>query len=158
MLAAVEGGPGDEAGVLALQEERLGLAVLEAEDLAVAADVELTLQVKKNDVSIPVPMNIPASPKIAGPAAILVHVRHPSNSPTSSSNVPAIAAGVKNNPSCPYLARVDPLSGERVVVGPHFVGGRAGTFCWVLGVWRWDRVAGDEEFPGVVISGCVRDE
>ena len=43
VLAAVEGGPGDEAGVLALEEERLRLAVLETEDLAVATDVELTL-------------------------------------------------------------------------------------------------------------------
>ena len=43
MLAAEEDGPCDAAGVLALQEERLGLALLEAEDLAVATDVELTL-------------------------------------------------------------------------------------------------------------------
>jgi len=43
VLSAVEDGPGDTAGVLALKEERLGLAVLEAEDLAVATDVELTL-------------------------------------------------------------------------------------------------------------------
>lgn len=43
VLSAVENSPGDAAGVLALQEERLGLAVLEPEDLAVAADVEFTL-------------------------------------------------------------------------------------------------------------------
>lgn len=43
MLAAVEDGPGDAAGVLSLQEERLGLAVLESEDLAVATDIDLTL-------------------------------------------------------------------------------------------------------------------
>lgn len=43
MLATEEDGPCDTAGVLALQEERLGLALLEAEDLAVATDVELTL-------------------------------------------------------------------------------------------------------------------
>jgi hypothetical protein len=41
--AAVENGPGYSAGVLALQEKRLGLAILESEDLAVAADVELAL-------------------------------------------------------------------------------------------------------------------
>ena len=46
VLSAVEDGPGDAAGVLSLQEERLRLAVLESEDLAVAADVELTLQGK----------------------------------------------------------------------------------------------------------------
>ena len=43
VLAAEKDGPGDAAGVLALQEERLGLAVLEAEDLAVATDVDFTL-------------------------------------------------------------------------------------------------------------------
>ena len=30
-----------------------------------------------------------------------------------------------------------------------------GTFCWVLGL-AMDRVRSGEEFPGVVISGCVR--
>lgn len=35
--------PGDAAGVLALEEERFGFAVLEAEDFAVAADEELAL-------------------------------------------------------------------------------------------------------------------
>lgn len=44
VLAAVEDGPRDATGVLSLQEERLRLAVLESEDLAVATDVELTLQ------------------------------------------------------------------------------------------------------------------
>lgn len=43
VLAAVEGRPGYETGVLPLQEERLGLAALETEDLAVATDVDLTL-------------------------------------------------------------------------------------------------------------------
>jgi hypothetical protein len=43
VLPPVENGPGNAAGVLALEEERLGLAVLEAEDLAVATDVQLTL-------------------------------------------------------------------------------------------------------------------
>ena len=44
VLSPVEDGPGDAAGVLALQEERLGFAILESEDLAVATDVELTLR------------------------------------------------------------------------------------------------------------------
>lgn len=43
VLPAVEDGPGNTAGVLALKEERLGLAILEAENLAVATDVQLTL-------------------------------------------------------------------------------------------------------------------
>lgn len=38
-----EDGPGDLSRVLALVEERLGLAAVEAESLAVAADVQLTL-------------------------------------------------------------------------------------------------------------------
>lgn len=44
MRSSVEGGPVDLAGILALEEEGLGLAVLEAKDLAVATDVELSLQ------------------------------------------------------------------------------------------------------------------
>ena len=43
MLSAVKDGPGDLAGILALEEKRLGLAVLETEDLAVTTDVELAL-------------------------------------------------------------------------------------------------------------------
>ena len=43
MLPPEQDGPRDATGVLALQEEGLGFAVLEAEDLAVAADVEFTL-------------------------------------------------------------------------------------------------------------------
>jgi hypothetical protein len=42
-LATAENSPCDLAGVLALEEERLGLAVLETEDLAVRADEELAL-------------------------------------------------------------------------------------------------------------------
>jgi hypothetical protein len=40
---SVQRSPGYSAGVLALQEEGLGFAILEAEDLAVTADVELAL-------------------------------------------------------------------------------------------------------------------
>jgi hypothetical protein len=43
VLSAVKDGPGDLAGVLALEEERFGLAVLETEDLAVTTNVELAL-------------------------------------------------------------------------------------------------------------------
>jgi hypothetical protein len=43
VLPPEERRPGDPTRVLALQEETLGLAVLESEDLAVAADVELAL-------------------------------------------------------------------------------------------------------------------
>jgi hypothetical protein len=44
VLSSVEHRPRDSTGVLALEEERLGLAILESEDLAVATDVELTLR------------------------------------------------------------------------------------------------------------------
>jgi hypothetical protein len=43
VLATEENSPCDAAGVLALQEEGLGLSVLETEDLGVTADEELTL-------------------------------------------------------------------------------------------------------------------
>lgn len=43
MLTAIESCPCDAAGVLALEKEGFGFAVLEAKDLAVAADVEFTL-------------------------------------------------------------------------------------------------------------------
>lgn len=43
VLATVKDGPGNSARVLALKEEGLGLSILEAEDLAVATDVQLTL-------------------------------------------------------------------------------------------------------------------
>ena len=46
VLAAVQGGPGYPARVLALEEEGLGLSILEAEDLAVATDVQFTLYFK----------------------------------------------------------------------------------------------------------------
>ncbi len=43
MLPSIQHRPRDTPRVLPLQEERLGFAILEAEDLAVAADVEFTL-------------------------------------------------------------------------------------------------------------------
>lgn len=47
VLATVEDSPSYPARVLALKEERLGLAILEAEDLAVTTDVQLTLLTPK---------------------------------------------------------------------------------------------------------------
>lgn len=43
MLSSEEDRPCDPAGILALKEEGFGLAVLEAEDLAITADVKLAL-------------------------------------------------------------------------------------------------------------------
>ena len=47
MLASEEHCPCDAAGVLALEEQRFGFAVYEAEDLAVTTDVELALLLMK---------------------------------------------------------------------------------------------------------------
>lgn len=55
MLATVQDGPGNATRVLALEEERLGLAVLESEDLGVATDVELTLQQSQCQRFVPLP-------------------------------------------------------------------------------------------------------
>jgi len=43
VLAAEENSPGNPSGVLALEEERLGLPVHEAEDLGVTTNKELSL-------------------------------------------------------------------------------------------------------------------
>lgn len=43
MLSSIQHRPRNTTRILSLQEERLGFAVLEAKDLAVAADVEFTL-------------------------------------------------------------------------------------------------------------------
>jgi len=41
--ASVKSGPGDLSWVLALEEKRLALSILETEDLGVTTDVELAL-------------------------------------------------------------------------------------------------------------------
>lgn len=43
MLSSEKNSPGNATGVLALEEEGFGLAILESEDLAVTTDVELAL-------------------------------------------------------------------------------------------------------------------
>ena len=52
VLATEEDSPGDAARVLSLQEQRLGLAILESEDLAVATDVKLTLQLQNRQQTV----------------------------------------------------------------------------------------------------------
>lgn len=84
VLAAVEDGPCDAAGVLALEEKRLGLAVLETEDLAVATDVELALNVENPSVlsscgiddpsAIPFPIIHSRLPPFSSLFAAKVHV------------------------------------------------------------------------------------
>jgi hypothetical protein len=48
VLSSEKNGPGDATGVLALEEKRLRLAILESEDLAVASDVEFTLYLEES--------------------------------------------------------------------------------------------------------------
>jgi hypothetical protein len=46
MLSPVQNSPSNSPRVFALEEEGFGLAILESEDLAVAADVQLTLHLE----------------------------------------------------------------------------------------------------------------
>lgn len=62
VLATVQDSPGNATGVLALEEEGLGFAVLETEDLGVSTDVELTLHFE-NRVSISVYLKVFAKKK-----------------------------------------------------------------------------------------------
>lgn len=55
VLPSVECRPRDLTRVLALEEERLGLAILESENLAVTADIELALYNPSAYASIDVP-------------------------------------------------------------------------------------------------------
>ena len=58
MLPPEQNRPGYPTRVLALQEERLGLAALEAEDLAVTTDVEGTLHETEMSASAPYPLMV----------------------------------------------------------------------------------------------------
>lgn len=58
VLATVQDGPGNATGVLALEEEGLGFAVLESEDLGVATDVELALQQSQCQRFVPLPLRL----------------------------------------------------------------------------------------------------
>ena len=51
MHSSEEHSPGYSTGVLALQEKRLGFAILESEDFAVTTDVEFALQPPQKDRS-----------------------------------------------------------------------------------------------------------
>lgn len=64
VLPAEENGPCDPAGVLALEEEGLGLSVLETEDLGVTADVELALY--HASAKLPISRLLPRPRRIPG--------------------------------------------------------------------------------------------
>lgn len=133
MLPPVEGGPRDLARVLALQEQRLGLAVLEAEDLAVTTDVELALCL---------PSALFCTCRCVSAACLQAfNGAWPSCLPVP--HVPRVRA-VRGNFDMgwggqlgrarggTHLARVDLLAGEGVVVGTH-VGG-VGGYLGLVGV------------------------
>ncbi len=112
MLSSVEDGPCDAAGVLSLQEQGLGFAILESEDFAVAADVEFTLQ--KGTVSITSLLHLDPPSQIKEPA-------DPPLSSFPSAPGLRIAIPTANTlGSQAYLSRVDSLARECIVVGSHF--------------------------------------
>ena len=109
MRPSVESGPVDLARVLALEEKGLGLAVLEAEDLAVTADVELALLIPSANVRLG--SGIPLSSATSS----LCHV-------AIAKCRPVAETGVTLRGCQTHLARVDLLTAEGIVVGTH-VGG-----------------------------------
>jgi hypothetical protein len=130
VLSSVKDGPGDAAGVLSLQEQRLRLALLEAEDLAVTTDKELTLLSKSSQSSIfKVFLKAKANHDPSSSARKLQHRRS--------------IEWHENIWDSAYLARVDSLTGECVVVGTHLV---ALSGLWRQGVvggpwiWRWQKL------------------
>lgn len=149
VLATVEDGPGDTAGVLALEEKRLGLAVLETEDLAVATDVQLTLTVSKKTcqhfchggpllfipplvcscrsiiISPSIAMSsVSRDPSISRPFAFAKSVPPPNPRPRTfptgfGPRSHFPAVNYFERAKKAYLSRVDPLAGEAIVVRSH---------------------------------------
>jgi hypothetical protein len=103
VLSSEKDSPCNATGVLALQEEGFGLAILESEDLAITTDVELALHTILSAtclLSNPIPKFLFCQPIQSFLAT--------SFSPLSS-----------RTGGCPYLSRVDLLAGEGIVVGTH---------------------------------------
>ena len=115
MLATVEDGPCDAAGVLALEEQGLRLAVLEAEDLAVATDIDLTL--KTNNPSA---LNLVPNCSSPSPNAVSLRTHQALSQVHPTKFRDRIGRGEQRQERA-YLAGVDPLAGEAVVVGSHLV-------------------------------------
>lgn len=109
MRPSVKSGPVNLARVLALEEKGLGLSVLEAEDLAVTTDVELALFMPSANVRPIVVFHHPPPGVRFVAVAIAVFGHLGANVVTWRGNIT-------------YLARVDLLTAEGIVVGTH-VGG-----------------------------------
>lgn len=110
MRPSVESGPVNLARVLALEEEGLGLAVLEAEDLAVTTDVELALYMPSANAQ-PIVVSHHPPPGLRFCCVARAECRH-----LAAANV-GTRSGIIT-----HLARVDLLTAEGIVVGTH-VGG-----------------------------------
>lgn len=100
MLSSEKDGPCNATGVLALEEERFGLAILESEDLAITADVELALQINASDFYAQISINLKSESSCHKLFLATIDVADLNRS---------------------YLSRVDLLAGEGVVVGTHIV-------------------------------------
>jgi len=99
--SSVEHSPGYSSRVLSLEEEGLGLAILEAEDLAVTTDVELALFMNPS-------VNVPIPPQKF-----------------------ARFRGGRKSLGGTDLARVDLGGAEGVVVGTHLDGMRYVSLCCI---------------------------
>jgi hypothetical protein len=111
-LPSEEDSPSNSAGVLALEEQALGLAILETEDLAVTTDVQLAL----NMASAHVPINRLTT---AAPLAFQTFGAPLWNSKRWC------AAVRRGSGDGTHLAGVDLLAAEGIVVGTHVGGGDA---------------------------------
>ena len=86
MLASEENGPCNATRVLALEEKRLGFAVLETEDLAVTTDVELALYTAIESASLVLHVVLSVSSSDRPNIPIVLHFSKvlPFDSPSSS--------------------------------------------------------------------------
>lgn len=99
MLSSEKDGPCNTTGILALQEEGFGLAILESEDLAITTDIELALHIK-----------LSAFQHLRDPILfLLLQLAHSF----------ILRHVVLAQEGCSYLSRVDLLAGEGIVVGTH---------------------------------------
>lgn len=143
MLSAVQNGPSNATGVLSLQEQRLGLAILETEDLAVATDIDFTLRKDMlahcqthnpnlHDMVFPARNRVPPSfpiiythyHSVLCPVVLLFKL-----SSTVEETSLRLETHHDDREHCigkmgskkSYLARVNSLAREGIVVGTHLV-------------------------------------
>jgi len=110
--------PGDSAGVLALEEEGFGFAILKAEDLAIAANIELTLFLIKKQLVLNKLVYICKGTKCF---ALVVAIRTRRRTLGPTGQVPCSVHFTIRAHSWigTYLAWVDLVATEIVLVGTH---------------------------------------